>query len=95
MANAPVPGTPKSSGAPKRAPSQTIIVTGKGPNEKALDGHPAQPALAPQPASAATTGPKGSQSVDYNKNQGSRVTAAKGGPGLDVGSEQQQQKKRT
>ena len=60
--------------APKTAPTQTVAVTGKGPAAKAKAGHPAQPAVGPRPRMAATTGPKGSQSVDYDHNQASRVS---------------------
>ena len=75
-----VPGTPAGN-APTKAPSQTIAVTGQGPAPKGQDNHPDQPARVPPPASAATTGPKGSQSVDYHSQQGNRIPADINRPG--------------
>jgi len=68
------PDTPAGK-APTKAPSQTEAVTGLGPRTQGADNQPDTPARVPPPASAATTGPKGSQSVDYNTQQGNRIPA--------------------
>ncbi len=70
MANAPVTGTPKASGAPSNAPSQTIPVTAKGAMPKGVDGHPAQGPMAAQPPSNGSTNMvEGGPSVNYDANQ--------------------------
>jgi len=66
----PVQGTPESAGAPTSAPSQTIILTGKGAVQKGLDGHADQGGLTPPPAAHLQTGPTiPSPSVNYNAGQ--------------------------
>jgi len=90
--------TPLSAGAPSSAPTQTQATTGEGQATEGAASHPDAPALKPKPASAGSTQPiEQGASVDYDRMQGSRVTEAKGGPGLTLGdysAQQQQEKKR-
>jgi len=77
----PHPSTPLSSGAPGRAPAQTEVVTGKGPQTEGVADDAAGPALAPRPRANASNGPiEQGASVDYDKNQSSRIPGGKGGP---------------
>jgi hypothetical protein len=74
------------------APAQTIAVTGLGPTQKGKDSHPTPPRRVPPPPSGATTGPKGSQSVNYNSQQGDAPAVTHlGSSGRDYADVQQQQ----
>ena len=69
-----VTGTPLGGGAPSKAPSQTMIVTGgvEGVISKDIEGQqgPAT-GLKPPPASHGSTGPiEAGPSVDYDSQQG-------------------------
>jgi hypothetical protein len=73
-----ITGTPLGSGAPTKAPSQTIIKTGKGEISKDIEGQQGmESALVPPPASHGSTGPieNGPSSVDYDSQQGTRIPA--------------------
>jgi hypothetical protein len=87
-----VPSTAFSSGAPTNAPSQTVALTAKGPAVEGKDSHPTPPAHVPPPPSAATTGPKiANPSVDYDTQQGSRITSGDPDANVDYLGEQSQQ----
>lgn len=73
-----VPGTPKSAGAPTKAPSQTMIVTGgrEGVISKDIEGTQDGITHTPAPAGHGSTGPiENGPSVDYDSQQGSRIPA--------------------
>jgi hypothetical protein len=78
--------------APTKAPTQKVVETGKGPTPKGKMGHPSQPAQAGEPRKAATTGPKGSQSVNYDAGQDTPANVKHlGASGRDYADQQAQE----
>jgi hypothetical protein len=76
--------------APSTAPQQVVVPTGEAPLAKTQQPTPGQ--LAPKPRHAPTTGPVGSQSVNYDSQQSAPTPAVThlGASGRDYADQQAQ-----